>query len=371
MKLLYATSLTFPSGLANRMQIMAMAKEFSKQMENNFWFGVSKMDTKPEGMQVVPFGIMKSYVLSWKYLKYLQKNTISHVYCREPRLLFFLQCYNFLFFRLPLVFIYEIHATPHGGVINILFEKILVRTTTVLIFITTHLKKIYQKQYGVKNKRVIIASDAVDLKLFDISMSKSDARKTLKLPEDKFIVAYCGRFKTLEMEKGISTVLEAMKLVEDDDVLFVAMGGKPRHVAEYKNIAKKIGLGNEVRIDGHATQEIVAMYQKAADVVVMPFPWTEHYAYAMSPLKMFEYMASQRPILSTDLPSVREVLNEKNAIFIPPADPKQMAEAIEYLKSAPIIAEEVAQQAYTDVKEKYTWEKRVTNILATLKDFLE
>jgi len=98
----------------------------------------------------------------------------------------------------------------------------------------------------------------------------------------------------------------------------------------------------------------------------MPFPFNEHYAYFMSPLKMFEYMASQRPIVATNLPSTREVLNENNAVLVEPDDSEKLAKGIKKVLDNKELSQKIAEQAYLDVK-KYTWEKRVKDIIKLLK----
>lgn len=65
----------------------------------------------------------------------------------------------------------------------------------------------------------------------------------------------------------------------------------------------------------------VSLDQAASDVLLMPYSRSisassgQDIAEAINPMKMFEYMASGRAIVSADIPSIREVLNEANAIF--------------------------------------------------------
>ena len=106
----------------------------------------------------------------------------------------------------------------------------------------------------------------------------------------------------------------------------------------------------------------IGNFQKACDILLMPFPWCEHYAYYMSPLKMFEYMASQRPIIASDLPSIREVLDEKNCLFCKPDNADDLAEKINFLVVKDNFGRSIAAEAYNKVKD-YTWAKRAKNIL--------
>ena len=72
---------------------------------------------------------------------------------------------------------------------------------------------------------------------------------------------------------------------------------------------------------GFVKHESIHLYQAAADVLLMPYSRSieassgQDIAEVINPMKMFEYMASGRGIVSADLPSIREVLNEGNAVF--------------------------------------------------------
>jgi len=76
-----------------------------------------------------------------------------------------------------------------------------------------------------------------------------------------------------------------------------------------------------VTMMGFVKHERIALYQAASDVLLMPYSRSieassgQDIAEVINPMKMFEYMASGRAILSADLPSIREVLNEGNAVF--------------------------------------------------------
>jgi len=98
------------------------------------------------------------------------------------------------------------------------------------------------------------------------------------------------------------------------------------------------------------------------DVLVIPFPNTPHYAFYASPLKLFEYMASGCPIIASDLPALREILNDKNALFFKPGDASGLARAVKMIKSSQMLGYHLSQQALADVKN-YTWKARVEKIL--------
>jgi glycosyltransferase involved in cell wall biosynthesis len=81
-----------------------------------------------------------------------------------------------------------------------------------------------------------------------------------------------------------------------------------------------------------------------------------------SPLKLFGYMASGVPIIASDLPAIREVLDESTATFCEPDNPESLARAIEFVLANPAEAQTKARKALELVKD-YSWTERARKIL--------
>lgn len=364
MKLLYTTSFEKTSGLANRFQVMAMSKAFKNSLGKDFFFGASDFEDPKGQIKVINFGTSKSFFLSFKILKFVKKEKIDYIFCREPRLLFFIHILNSLFFHLKVKTIYEIHELASKNIRQKFFEKKLAKMVDFNILLTGHMAEEFKKKYKVLDNKITVLSDAVDLEIFDVNVSKDEMRIKYNLPQDKKIIGFFGRFKTMGMDKGISDILESMKNLPND-IVFLAMGGKRRDREEYEEKAEEIEVKDRVIFVEQFEQNILAEYQKAVDILLMPFPYTNHFAFYMSPLKMFEYMASKRPIIATDLPSVREILDKETAVLVPPGDPEKLGEVIIDLLLNPEKGQKLANNAYEKVKN-YTWEKRVERILKFL-----
>ena len=76
-------------------------------------------------------------------------------------------------------------------------------------------------------------------------------------------------------------------------------------------------------------------------------------------------MASGRPIIASDLPAIREVLNDKNALFFKPENSDDLVRAIKMLKASPTLGYHLSRQAMADV-QNYTWQNRAKNMLAVI-----
>ena len=129
-------------------------------------------------------------------------------------------------------------------------------------------------------------------------------------------------------------------------------------------------------LTGFIDHKKVPLYLKACDVLLMPYQKKVGHrqkniesAGYMSPLKMFEYMASGNPIISSDLPVIREVLKDRvNALLVEPDNVNEWSDAIELLRNEPELAKEIGDQAKKDVKY-YSWDNRVKRIMKSLKVF--
>ena len=250
-------------------------------------------------------------------------------------------------------FVLEIHSLPKKIKF---FHKKIWKKSKKLIVLTGFIKK-RLIEIGIPENKILIAPDAVDLEKFDINISKKEARKGLNLPLDKKLILYAGSFYLYDW-KGIDVLLESIKYF-NEDYLFVLVGGNKK---EIKKIQNKYQF-KHILLVGHQSHEKIPYYLKASDVLVLPNKKGDKFSEEFtSPLKLFEYMASKRPIVASGLPSIKEILNENNAILVKPGGSESLAKGIEKALRDPDFCAKISKQAYKSV-QKYTWNKRVERIL--------
>lgn len=218
--------------------------------------------------------------------------------------------------------------------------------------------------WGVPADKLIVEGDAVDLKRFAKVPMKDTARKQMNLSTNRLVVGYVGRLKTLGMEKGVKHLLEAIKeLQPQQKFMALIVGGPSKDADEYRAMAARLGLAEaDVRFTGEVPAARIPDMLSACDILTMPFPDLPHYRLHMSPLKMFEYMAAARPIVTSDLPTIRDVLTEETAYFCNPDDSVSLARALEEIVQNPTQAGQKARAARMLV-ESHTWEERMRRIL--------
>jgi len=295
-----------------------------------------------------------NHLLKKNYGKKLEKKNFDLLYTRTPALLPVL-----LPTGVPVVL--ELHQLP-----RLQRQKFVehCKKCALVACLTTSMRDTLIK-WGMPAKKVIAEGDAVDLRRFAKVPSRQGARTSLNLNTNRTVIGYVGRLKTLGMEKGVKYLLEALKQLQPQQKFFgLIVGGPARDTEEYKRMAKDLGLTDEdVLFTGEVPASRIPETLSACNVLAMPFPDLSHYRHHMSPLKMFEYMAAGRPIVTTDLPTVRDILSEENAYFCAPGSSRDLARTLEEIAAHPDAAHTRAEKALELVKN-HTWEKRMERILS-------
>jgi glycosyltransferase involved in cell wall biosynthesis len=261
--------------------------------------------------------------------------------------------------------ILEMHDRVTGRIGPWLFRRFYASTTPRrLVTITDALRKVLISAFDLDIFKIdlIVAPDGVDLTRYKNLPSPADARKALGLPE-RFTAGYTGHFYA---GRGIELMLGLAKTMPE--VQFLWVGGDSADVTRWKNQLREEGVDNVI-LTGFVENTQLPQYQAAADVLLMPYGTTisvsggGNTADIASPMKMFEYMAASRAIISSDLPVIHEVLDETTAVFCPPDDLTAWQQAIMALRSDPDHGQRLGKNARSAV-EAFTWRSRSERALA-------
>jgi glycosyltransferase involved in cell wall biosynthesis len=232
---------------------------------------------------------------------------------------------------------------------------------------TSALRKALERSTKLKfkNEAVLVAPNGVELEKYENLPSPSEARRQLDLPEG-LTIGFTGH---IYPGRGADLLFELAKQMPNVNFLWV--GGTPELVAHWRGKLLEANVTN-VTMTGFVKHEVIPLYQAAADVLLMPYSRSieassgQDIAEVINPMKMFEYMASGRAIISADLPSIREVLNDGNAVLCEPAEIEKWKVAIESLLADEPRRLALGKQARIDVSQ-LTWLKREERIMDLLR----
>jgi glycosyltransferase involved in cell wall biosynthesis len=251
--------------------------------------------------------------------------------------------------------LYEVHDYPEH--LLWLYHALFRRVSLVL---ATNSWKENQlcKDFPEVAGKIIMERNGVDLSRFGLKESETECRKKLSLAEGMPLVVYTGH---LYGWKGIATLSHAATLLPN--VRFYLVGGSPIELTELR---KQVVLPPNVTLVGQVPHAMVPLWQGAADILVLPNTATENIsARYTSPMKLFEYMASERPIVASRLPAITELLSEKNAFTCEPDDPALLATTLHNALQNSNEGKKRARAA-RDAVESLSWDKRAARLYARM-----
>ncbi len=376
MKILYLANIRLPTEKAHGIQIMKMCEAFAELghtvelvvptrhnhiAENAFlYYGVARIFTLttlavPDWVRFGRIGFLSSLLIFSERARWLAHFWSADViYSRDALVL--LQ-----YVLLGRCIVFEAHTKPSC------FARFLARRAHRVVVISYALKEVYVAA-GVAEGKIIIASDAVDIRQFDTGKNKAELREQLGLGKDRRIVSYIGKYKTMGKPKGVDdlSVVFPQVLSDVQNAFLLLVGINKEEDKEVRETLRNAHIAeSNYKIVTHIPQYEAFLYMKASDVLIMNYPNTPHYAHYMSPLKLFEYMASGMPIVTSDLPTIREVLDERCATFFTPDSTPALAESILFALTHERDVQEKAHRAKQKVA-KYTWEKRAERICKSI-----
>lgn len=271
--------------------------------------------------------------------------------------------------------IYEVHDLP-GGLGGRLLFRLALRGGGLrrLVVITRALAQALALQMGAPAGPPLtcIMPDGVDLERYAALPDPQASRQQLTevfgaggLDPLRPAAGYSGNFYA---GRGEALLLELAAGLPE--VNFLLVGGSAADVQRLLAEAARRGLGN-LRLTGFVPNADLPRYQAACDFLLMPYSRQVaassggDIAAYFSPLKLFEYLACGRVILSTDLPALREVLTAENAMLLPPDDPAAWIAALRLLLADPARCAALSGNARR-AAAVYTWERRAAALLEGL-----
>lgn len=266
-------------------------------------------------------------------------------------------------YKMPLLF--ETHQLETG--IRKMMQRAIIRCSGVkTIAISDRLVEYLTSHHGVAPSDALVLHDAAPEGIVPVDPAARRSKLTQLVMEAigewKMI---CGYFGHLYRGRGIE-VVEAMASARPD-CLFLVYGGTEAAIRERRAENKRVNLF----FMGHVSHPMARDLMCLMDVLLMPYQENvsigikgHDTARWMSPMKMFEYLGSGVPIISSNLAALREVLQDGiNSLLVAPSDNASWIAALDKLATDRNFARSIGNNAHVQYVSKYTWSVRAEKIL--------
>lgn len=241
-----------------------------------------------------------------------------------------------------------------------ILERLTLRTADGIITICHDLqKKVNEADPKLKLNTVLIENVADHTILFAREKDLNVMEK-YGIPSDKKIVLYTGTF---EKYQGIDLLLEAGRIILKDSngIIFVLVGGKKEQVEEMKKISDSYGILEKVIFTGTVHPKEITSFYEISTIIVSPRREGTN-----SPLKIYSYLRSGKPILATNCYTHTQVLNDDIALLVNPL-PLDFAQGILNLIGNKEFCERLASNALKLAEIKYCYDDYLNKIEAVYK----
>ena len=227
-----------------------------------------------------------------------------------------------------------------------LLERAVYRRADRIAVLSHAFKRVLVEQYGVAPWSISVLAPGVDLERYRPER-RAQARARLGLPERSPIVLTIRR---IVPRMGLDVLLEAWPAVmaaRKDALLVIGGSGSSRE--ELEDRARGMGVESSVRFAGRLSDDDLASYYAAADVVVVPSLALEGFG-----LVILESLASGTPVIGTDVGGIPEVLGALAPdLVVPPGDPAALGGRIcAALTGRSPLPDREACRAYA---ERFSW----------------
>ncbi len=217
---------------------------------------------------------------------------------------------------------------------------------------TQALKKLMEKIYVPSSPLIHLplASDPVDTSSYTG-------------PKNPPLIVYVGQ---LYSTQGVEILIKALPYIKKGRLVII--GGRKEQIEGLRKLTLEVGEAERVTFLGYRPHGETKRYLLSADLLVLPAlaegkqPYVAHQ-------KLYEYLSVGRPIIASDLPSIREEIADGEALLFTPGDPEALAEAANKVLLQPELARELALRAFLRAK-RFDWPARTRKLIHILEETL-
>ncbi len=229
-----------------------------------------------------------------------------------------------------------------------------------VICVSEPLKKHLVDKWNVPAEKIVVFPNVADVQRFKPdSDARHQVRESLGIGDAPLILFVGNFYEWHDVGTLLKAHVEVLKDFPDARVMLVGDGARRKAM---EGLALELGIERSVIFTGMVAHTDVPRYMAAADIAVVPYPLLDQDIW-LSPLKLFEYLATGSAIIASDVGQLSEWIDDgRNGLLVPPGDVPALAASIERLIDDPGLRKQLGQNARVEAVQKHSWDRYLSDL---------
>ena len=229
-------------------------------------------------------------------------------------------------------------------------EKATIKNSSRVITINKKLAE-FVIGLGAEKEKTCVIGAGIDLERFSPNVDGSEVRKAYGIREDDIVLFFMGWLYHFSGLKEVA--LELAKIKDEKPEVKLLIVGDGDAFADLQNIRGKYNLESQLILTGKQPYEKIPKFIAAADICILPAYPDEEIMQDIVPIKMYEYMAMCKPVITTKLPGVMKEFGDGNGVIYVDKTGAVLNKAIELIEIGTL---KVYGSKAREFVEKYSWD---------------
>ena len=266
----------------------------------------------------------------------------------------------------PVVYEFRTFEPDYKSSLTLLsfLEKLNLNHSKISFTVSNEIRNHYLEQ-GIAPEKIQVISNGVNPAKFHPSIDATEVIQKYKL-EDSIVIGFVGTFHYWHGVENLVTLFKRSTSL-NSKVRFLMVGSGGPMKKRLQEVIELEKLQNRAILTGFVTHDKIPEHIAAMDIVLAPYPELDFFYY--SPLKVFEYMACGKPVITTRIGQNQELIsNGENGYLCEPGNLDEMIEKIMCLISDPELRARMGQKARRSIEENHSWSMKAQNLCNLFSD---
>ncbi len=277
-----------------------------------------------------------------------------------------------LFFDGDDIFEHDFADEPITGILRWRAEQTIrynLTTADCVICVSETAKARLVRVWQVPEDKIAVFPNGVDVNLYQpYPELRSQVRASLGVGSDPLLIFVGSFFPWQDVTVLLDAFAQLLATWPHARLVLVGDGQQRQAMGHY---ATELGLDRSVQFTGFLPHSQVPHLVSAADIAVAPYTKMKPGLFCGSSMKVFEYMASNTPVVASDQGQISEVIQDGvNGLLVPPGDAQALAAALKKLIDYPDLRSRLGQQARQDAIKEHSWEHYITHLEQVYKSVI-